>query len=344
MIKRLQPDRSAPTRLKSVFRKGPRKLILRSFLSPGDIVMLTAVVRDLHRAYPGRFVTDVRTSCPALWENNPYLTPLDEGGPGVTVLDLAYPLIHRSNSVPYHFIHGFIEDLNAQLNLRVRPTEFRGDIHISDREKQWFSVMEGKRENPPFWLVTAGGKFDFTTKWWSHERYQRVVDHFRGRIEFVQVGESGHNHPPLEGVVDMRGDTNLRQLVRLMYHAQGALSPVSLLMHLSAAVPVREGMPRNRPCVVIAGGREPVQWEAYPHHQFIHTAGALLCCDQGGCWKSRVVPLGDGDEKDSPGSLCLDIVGQPQGGLLPRCLDMVSADEVIRRIELYFAGGSVQYL
>ncbi len=343
MNKRLQPARPTP-RGKSVFRRGPRRLILRSFLSPGDIVMLTAVVRDLHRAYPGRFLTDVRTSCPPLWEHNPYLTPLEEGGPGVTVLDLGYPLIHRSNSVPYHFIHGYIEDLNAQLRLHVRPTEFRGDIHISDRERQWFSHMEGKAENPPFWLVTAGGKWDFTAKWWSNDRYQRVVDHFRGRIEFVQVGERGHNHPPLRGVVDMRGDTDLRQLVRLMYHAQGALSPVSLLMHLAAAVPVRAGMPRNRPCVVVAGGREPVQWEAYPHHQYLHTAGALLCCDQGGCWKSRVVPLGDGDEKDRPENLCLDIVGQPGGGVLPRCLDMVTADEVIRRIELYFAGGSVPYL
>jgi hypothetical protein len=173
---------------------------------------------------------------------------------------------------------------------------------------------------------------------------QQVVDHFQGRIEFVQVGELGHNHSPLRGVIDMRGDTNLRQLVRLMYHAQGALSPVSLLMHLAAAVPVREGMPRNRPCVVVAGGREPVQWESYPHHQFVHTAGALLCCDQGGCWKSRVVPLGDGDDKDKPENICLDIVGQPHGGVLPRCLDMVTADEVIRRIELYFAGGSIAYL
>ena len=29
-----------------------RKLVLRNFQSPGDIVMLTAAVRDLHRAYP----------------------------------------------------------------------------------------------------------------------------------------------------------------------------------------------------------------------------------------------------------------------------------------------------
>ena len=55
-----------------------RRLILRNFQSPGDIVMLTAAVRDLHRSNPGQFVTDVRTPCPQLWENNPHLTPLKE--------------------------------------------------------------------------------------------------------------------------------------------------------------------------------------------------------------------------------------------------------------------------
>jgi len=40
--------------------------------------MLTAAVRDLHRNYPDGFVTDVRTSCPQLWESNPYLSALDE--------------------------------------------------------------------------------------------------------------------------------------------------------------------------------------------------------------------------------------------------------------------------
>ena len=64
-----------------------RRLILRNFQSPGDIVMLTAAVRDLHLAYPGQFVTDVRTSCPELWEHNPYLTALPDGEDGVETVD-----------------------------------------------------------------------------------------------------------------------------------------------------------------------------------------------------------------------------------------------------------------
>lgn len=318
----------------------PHKFILKNLLSPGDIVTLTAAVRDLHKCYPGQFITDVRTPCPHLWENNPYTTPLDEKAPDVEVIDCYYPLIHQSNQAPYHFIHGFIHYLNERLNLAIRATAFKGDIHISPLEKSWMSqVHEILGEDIPFWIIVAGGKYDFTAKWWAPARYQEVVDYFQGKILFVQVGSKEHNHAPLEGVLDLRGKTDLRQLVRLVYHAQGVLCPVTSLMHLAAAIEVKGGVPKNRPCVVVAGGREPSHWAAYPHHQYIHTNGALRCCDNGGCWKSRVVPLGDGDEKDRPQNLCVDVVGS-----LPRCLDMITAETVIKRAELYFNGGAVKYL
>jgi len=64
-------------------------------------------------------------------------------------------------------------------------------------------------------------------------------------------------------------------------------------MHLASAVESKISKKHNRACVVIAGGREPVHWEAYPTHQFIHTIGALSCCQNGGCWRSRTIPLGD---------------------------------------------------
>jgi hypothetical protein len=38
----------------------PRKLLLKNFQSPGDIVMLTAAVRAIHDCCPGDFLTDVR--------------------------------------------------------------------------------------------------------------------------------------------------------------------------------------------------------------------------------------------------------------------------------------------
>lgn len=302
--------------------------------------MLTAAVRDLHLSHPNAFLTDVRTPCGQLWENNPYITPLGDEEEGVEHIDCHYPMIHRSNQTPNHFVEGFTAFLSDRLRLPIQTTAFKGDIHLAPRERAWKSqVHEIVGAAVPFWVIVAGGKTDYTIKWWAHDRFQAVVDRFRGRILFVQVGAAKHHHPRLRGVVDLIGRTDLRQLVRLIYHSQGVLCPVTLHMHLAAAVEVRGGRPKNRPCVVVAGGREPPHWEAYPHHQFIHTVGSLLCCDNGGCWKARTLPLGDGDAKDASASRCVNVVEH-----LPKCMDLITADEVIARIERYFDGGAVAYL
>jgi ADP-heptose:LPS heptosyltransferase/2-polyprenyl-3-methyl-5-hydroxy-6-metoxy-1,4-benzoquinol methylase len=318
------------------------RLILKSFQSPGDIVVLSAAVRDLHRAYPGRFQTDVRTSADAIWENNPHVTPLREGDPEVRSLDMHYPLIHESNQRPYHFLHGYAQFLEQQLDLRIPVTAFRGDIHLSEAEKQ-MPPLGTKVELPdPYWILLAGGKYDFTAKWWNPSNFQAVVDHFRGRITFVQCGESGHWHPELSGVVNVVGKTTLREFIRLMYHAEGAVCGVTLAMHLAAAIETKPGSPRIRPCVVVAGGREPAHWEAYPNHQFISTNGALSCCTQGGCWKSRCQPVGDGDSKDTR-DVCEQPVQIRADLRIPKCMDMITPEEVIRRIELYYQGGCLKY-
>jgi hypothetical protein len=182
-----------------------QKLILKNFQSPGDILMLTATVRDLHACYPGRFLTDVRTPCPDLWLHNPHLTPLREDEPGVRVIDCHYPLIDRINDVPYHFLHGFTEYLNDVLRLQIKPTRFRGDVHLSQEEKDWFAKVEDARGRAPrFWLFASGGKHDYTIKWWSPRRYQQVVDHFGQLLRQVR-----RPSPPVLARVDLRGQTTI---------------------------------------------------------------------------------------------------------------------------------------
>lgn len=82
------------------------------------------------------------------------------------------------------------------------------------------------------------------------------------------------------------------------------------------------------------------------------------------------MPVGDHNEKDQPRNLCIDVVnlrdpalsfkrsadapvpahaaagapGRKTEDFLPRCLDLISADDVIRRIELYMEGGAARYL
>jgi ADP-heptose:LPS heptosyltransferase len=133
-------------------------------------------------------------------------------------------------------------------------------------------------------------------------------------------------------VLDLRGQLTLRGLVRLVHHAQGVVCPLTFLMHLAAAVESGPGVPANRACVVVAGGREPAHWAAYSTHQFLHTVGALRCCATGGCWRCRTVPIGDGHVFDEARYLCEDVVDG-----LPHCMDLITPERVEQAIRLYLA-------
>jgi len=308
--------------------------------------MLTAAVRDLHVSHPGKYQTDVDTPFPQLWENNPYITKLSRDAPDVTVIRMNYPIIHESNEGPYHFIHGFRVYLQEVLGVRIKPTKFWGDLHFTGDELRWISMVHQHFTgwDTPFWLICTGGKLDYTAKWWIPEYAQEVVDHFRDKIQFVQFGGGGKNdcHPPLRGVINLVGRTGLRMFIRLRYHASGVICPVTFAMHLAAAVPQKPGHPKKKACVVTAGGREPSNFTAYTNHVYLHANGQMPCCDNGGCWKSRISPLNDGDEKDK--SACIFTVPF-NGRLVQRCMrDLVTSKDVIRAVERYYDGGVLNYL
>lgn len=338
----------------------PRSLIFRNTQAPGDLMMMTAVVRDLQRCYPNQFVIGVDTTAKEVWENNPYIKQLNKRS--AQTLKLGYPLIHQSNQSGLHFIQGFLHDLNKKLNLKVRLTEFRPDLHWSRKEIDK-PLVQGN-----YWVVISGGKADFTTKWWDSMRYQEVVDRLEDVVSFVQLGgkPSGggarHFHPPLHNVVNLVGKTNLREAFRVCLHARGILTPVTCFMHLGAAL--------AKPTVVIAGGREHYTWEAYNvetlrrnmayaaglipklpgkpkqweswqpgrdpkfvdhpfiEHKFLHTIGQLRCCKSHGCWKTRVT-------EGKPEQNCSDVVYKPGRVPLPRCLNMITVDRVVDEILEY---------
>jgi len=328
-----------------------KKIKLKCDLSPGDILMLTSAVRDLKKAYPN-YLIDIDCPVGQIWENNPYIMPLDDDDKEVQVIKCEYPLVNSSNTLPYHFIHGYRLFLEDKLDLRIPTGEFKGDVHLSPEEKGWMSQVAELGTDQHFWILMSGGKYDFTAKWWNPLEYQKVVDHFKDKILFAQCGEKDHFHPKLNNVLNLIGETDCRQFLRLIYHSSGVLCPVTFAMHAASAVETKRTASLNRACVVVAGGREPAQWEAYPHHRFLSLNGALDCCDNGGCWKSRTVPLGDDDEKDN--SLCLypkEIdykITLPKSDnemnlSIPKCLDMIKAEDVIKAIETYYEGGVLSY-
>jgi len=315
-----------------------KKIILQNNQAPGDVCMLAYAIKCLHEGHPGRFLTDFQGTAREIFAYSPYITDLDPSDKDVRVLKAEYPLVHRSNEYPNHFIHAFVKDLEIKLRIRIGSTKFQGFITIGEEEKRCHSaVHEIRGDDPPFWVINAGHKRDFTAKQWEFARYQEIVGRFPETV-FVQIGESEHCHPKLEGdnLISLVGKTDTRQLIRLVYNSFGVISPVSLPMHLAYGVPAHPRFRRrSRAAVILSGGREPSHWQFGPNMQFLHTCGMLPCCDNGGCWKSRVTPLGDGDEKDR--SLCQFPTETRSGQVIPKCMDMITIDEVSSKIEMFNA-------
>jgi len=322
----------------------PVKLFISQHQSPGDLIMLSRAVDDLHRSYPGMFITCMRTPAHEIWENNPNHTHIEDSDPDAMWVRMEYNLVNTSNRGAHHFCHGFRKDLEAKLGLPIDQTAAHGAVYLSEQEKSWYSqVHEIVGRDIPFWIIDAGRKHDYTAKLWEVARFQELIDRTPD-ITWVQVGADNpqHYHPDLTGdnVIDLRGKTSHRQFIRLMYHAAGVVTPISYPMHLAAAVEMHPRYKRaTRPCVVIAGGREPTMWEAYSHHQYLHTCGALPCNSHGGCWKSRVEPMLDGDEKDydtkEDTKLCHMPVVSNSGQVIPKCMDMITVDSVVDKVRMY---------
>lgn len=315
----------------------------------GDTVILTALVRDIHAAYPGRFETDVLTNWTPVWWHNPYVTRFrrDDGGPPANVVKVAYDngIAEAGRGLAVHMLAWYHEDFRRKTGLSVPVTRAGGDLHLTAEERRPF--LGGR-----YWVVLSGGKLDITAKWWPADRYQKVVDALASfGVRCVQVGaaHSAHVHPPLRNVLDMTGKTDsARDLFGLILHADGVLCGVTGAMHIAAAL--------DRPCVVVAGAREEPWWEAYSPaygafggqsprvpHRFLHTFGLLDCSRGPACWKKRTVPIEPDDTRlpERARKLCADPVRPLGSQPVPRCLDMISPDQVVEAVLSYYADGTL---
>lgn len=308
--------------------------------SAGDIMCMTAGVRDLALTYPDEYEIYVHTSCASLWQNNPYVTQIGKIPAGVPTYRLSYgSSIQKLGREHRHFVSSFQVEIAKQLKIDV-PTQLpKPDLHLSEEEKA-NRFFAGK-----YWVVVSGGKRDYTAKHWSSAYMQQVVDRLTELgLPCVQAGSRHDKHPALNNVENVIGKTNLRDLLRLIYHAEGVICPVTCLMHAAAAL--------DKPCVVVAGGREHWWWEAYVNssqpafgplasgqirvpHRYLHTQGLLHCCQDRGCWKSKVTS----SENDK--SFCRQPTDDGYSQTLPLCMQLISPQIVVDAVLSYYQDGTL---
>lgn len=316
------------------------KLVLKHRRAPGDIVVTTALVRDLKHAYGDDVEIDFRASYPAIYENNPYVKTLDESDPTVQVINLDYErTLRAAETGRFHFLTAFHQEFKHETGLAIPCTEAKPSLFLTPKEDAVPPVL-GR-----YWLIVGGGKTDMTVKHWEYSRYQETVDRLRELgIRFVQTGAavSGHVHPPINNALNLVGWGNLRHLMWQIRHADGVICPITCAMHMAAAF--------DKPCVVVAGGREHPWWEHYSNqygafgpecspvkvpHRFLHTVGSMECCREHGCLATQV------EKTLVPGPLCQFPVVRSNDQKVAECMDRISVDHIIEAVMSYYEDGTI---
>lgn len=283
------------------------------------------------------------------WKNNPHVTVAADNPTGQLIkLEYVEGIRAAGRGAKIHFLSWFHNSFEKITGLRVPVTKPKGDIHLCTLERQ---------QAPPgrYWVVVAGGKADMTAKIWSTVFWQQTVDTLAAYgIRCVQAGGTftHHYHPTLANVESYVGKTqNERNFFALIAGCEGVICGITAAMHIAAVF--------DKPCVVIAGGREEPWWEHYAGsatfgpacppvkvpHKFLHTVG-LLDCGVGnlvkGCWRDRTVPIEQRDHTDPQrrDRLCKRPVSV-ENQAVPECLSLITPDHVVEAVMEYFEQGIV---
>lgn len=280
-------------------------VLFEQMQAPGDLVVLTAALRDLKLSYPD-INFNVRSCYPEVFYNNSYIDHSIKDG---VLVPLEYADWKRNNhQLGYHFVDAFYKVIEEALNISpiVKTSPFPY-IELTEEEKSE-DILDEWGIQKPYWVINPGTKIDIPLKQYHPYKWQIFVNHLafdlhRFRYGVVQAGHSDHLNPQLNYVFSLVGRTNnLRDYFRLIYHSSGSVGHVSLHMHVAAAF--------RKPCIVIAGGREDVRWERYPGQHFLHTEGMLDCCLEGGCWNSQYFECVNVDDGGNP--LCFQMINPNQ--------------------------------
>jgi len=240
--------------LRMVWRHGRPTTVLHFLGGLGDELLLTCVARELKRRNAKHRIWQI-SAAESLLRGNPDYT-LALGSEHWSLrhsnvlerwrvrLSYAEQVLPGVYDVPprEHILAILCRKAGIRGCVKLRPWFHQTRIEsaagrIAQRQISIQSVGRGTHET---WMLN---------KTWFHERFQEVVDVMKKEcpgLLVIQLGSGGDF--PLDGVMDLRGKTSLRETAAILGCSACFVGTSGLLVHLARAVDCRS--------VVIYGGRE----------------------------------------------------------------------------------------
>jgi ADP-heptose:LPS heptosyltransferase len=210
----------------------------------GDIVVLSAAIRDLHDSFPEAEIC-VQVSHPDVFYNNPYAKVIEGKG---SYCHASY--CSNDSRDGSAFCHAFHKSIESHYGIQIKRCEPRPWLFPSASPRN-MKLLEIEK---PYIVIDAGYKTDMNAKHWGHANYQHLVD-ICSEYRFVQVGRSIDRHKPLDNVIDLLDKSDAHDLIWLIYNAEAVVTPVSAPLNIAGAF--------GKTCFCLAGGREYFSWYPY---------------------------------------------------------------------------------
>jgi ADP-heptose:LPS heptosyltransferase len=247
-----------------VRRHGRPAAVLYFGEAPGDDLMATAVIaqwRNVRGSRPWYL-----TRHPGLFDGNPDVGLVLEYDPalagalsllGIRRLRLHYHRYDRTTdrTIGPRGVH-LINLMCASAGLPPLPDP-APRFFFDDAERP-------AREATPLVAVQSSvmaARFPNLNKEWFPERMQDVVHALRRDAEVVQIGSA--TDPLLDGAIDLRGRTSVRESAAVLARAWAFVGLIGFPMHLARAV--------GTPSVIVFGGREHPSEDGYPGNRNLFT-------------------------------------------------------------------------
>jgi hypothetical protein len=282
--------RLAPSAVSLLARHGRPELFINAVgAGIGDDLLCTAMFRELRGRGQRNFW--VTTKHPQLYEHNP---DIDVVVPAYDRFDIVLkqlgvrvvypwytsynPAYDRDDPMPeQHLISVMCQKAGITGTIALRPY-----LTLTEGEAQ-----QGRKLRRQVAIQSSGldAKHGMRNKNWSLEGYQSVVSALKGRYDFVHIGS--RSDPALDGVLDLRGKTTLRETAAVLAGSLAFVGQVGLLMHLARAVDCRS--------VIVYGGRETPAQSGYPSNENLYSP---VSCSP--CWRLNSCPYD---------RMCLKMIG-----------------------------------
>jgi ADP-heptose:LPS heptosyltransferase len=237
----------------------------------GDDLMCTTVFREIRKRRKRSIAIITRN--PALFEKNGDVEKIIRendarlnrwGRAGLPVVRLAHTGYDAQRDLdlppPEHILIHL-----CRLAGLTGPVELRPYLHLTPAE-----LAAGKLAENQVAIQSTGlaAPFAMQNREWYPERFQELCAELRSDVRVVQVGSSSDTK--LEGAIDLRGKTSLRQTAAVLANSLVFIGLVGFTMHLARAVDCRS--------VILYGGREKPVISGYVANKNLYTQVRCAPC------------------------------------------------------------------